>query len=95
MLTVRDAISADVEAITRIYNLGIASGTGTLDTHPREPAEIAAWLDKAARYPVLVIEQAGEVALCAPVRIPSARLLCLHRGIFHLSASRGTGQRFW
>lgn len=62
MLTVRDAISADVEAITRIYNLGIASGTGTLDTHAREPAEIAAWLDKAARYPVLVIEQAGEVA---------------------------------
>lgn len=59
---VRPATPADVPAITRVYNEGIADRQATLETEPRDEAERAAWLaDRDARHPVLVAERDGRV----------------------------------
>ncbi|PTY36600.1 GNAT family N-acetyltransferase [Saccharospirillum sp. MSK14-1] len=60
-LTIRQALADDVADITDIYNRGIESGLGTFETRLREPAEIAAWLDDAERYPTLVAVQGNSV----------------------------------
>jgi phosphinothricin acetyltransferase len=61
-LTIRPATIADVPAITRIYNEGIADRLATLETEERTEEERAAWLaGRPARCPVLVAERAGAV----------------------------------
>ena len=44
-------------AITAIYNEGIAGREATFETRPREPAEVAAWLEDG--LPLLVAEGAA------------------------------------
>ena len=51
---IRPAEPRDAEAITRIYNQGIAGRQATFETRPREPHELAAWF--ADRLPFLVAE---------------------------------------
>jgi L-amino acid N-acyltransferase YncA len=44
-VTVRGARPDDAQAITAIYNAGIAERQATFETRPRDPAEIVAWFD--------------------------------------------------
>jgi phosphinothricin acetyltransferase len=53
----RPAAPADAEAISRIYNEGIADRLGTFETRPRTAQEIRAWFD--GRHPIVVIEDAS------------------------------------
>lgn len=53
----RPAAPADAEAISRIYNEGIADRLGTFETRPRTADEIRAWLD--GHHPIVVIEDAS------------------------------------
>ncbi|MBA3337748.1 MAG: N-acetyltransferase [Chloroflexia bacterium] len=60
---IRAATSADVAAITRIYNEGIADRLATLETEERSETERAAWLSsREARHPVFVAVRGAEVA---------------------------------
>lgn len=51
----RTATPDDADAITRIYNEGIADRVGTFETRSRTPAEVRQWFD--GRHPIVVVEQ--------------------------------------
>ncbi len=55
----RAATLDDAEAIARIYNQGIEDRVATFETRPRTAADIQGWF--AGRYPVVVVEDAGQV----------------------------------
>jgi L-amino acid N-acyltransferase YncA len=56
----RPAGPADLDAVCAIYNQGIAEREATFETRPREPEELAVWLDPS--MPFLVAENgAGRV----------------------------------
>ena len=60
--SVRLAIAADAEAISRIYNQGIEDRVATLETELRTPAERRRWLaGRSPRHPVIVAESDGQV----------------------------------
>jgi L-amino acid N-acyltransferase YncA len=59
----RSAGVADTAAIARIYNQGIEDRVGTFETRPRTADDIRAWFDGA--YPVVVVEDSGEVVAFA------------------------------
>lgn len=60
----RPATPEDADAITRIYNEGIADRVGTFETRSRTPADVRQWFD--GRHPVVVVEQEdGAVAAFA------------------------------
>lgn len=54
----RPAIPPDADAITRIYNEGIADRVGTFETRPRSVEDVRAWFDG---HPIVVVEDAGKV----------------------------------
>lgn len=62
-VAVRDAVAADLPAITALYNALIPTTTVTWRDHPADAAEMGAWWDaqQAAERPVLVAEDAGTV----------------------------------
>jgi len=61
-VTVRPAGSADLEAITDIYNDAVLTTTATFDTEPRGAREQTAWLAAhGGRFAVLVAEESGVV----------------------------------
>jgi phosphinothricin acetyltransferase len=58
MLTIRQAISADLGQITEIYNDAIEKTTATFDTQPKTLEEQKEWFaNHDARHPVLIAEQ--------------------------------------
>jgi L-amino acid N-acyltransferase YncA len=58
-ITTRGAGLDDADAITRIYNEGIAEGHATFETEPRVPADIASALSQG--FPAVVAIMGGEV----------------------------------
>jgi phosphinothricin acetyltransferase len=62
-LTVRAAFLADAEAVTAIYNQGIADRVGTFETDLRTKGQIESWFD--GRHPIVVVEDGGEVVAFA------------------------------
>jgi L-amino acid N-acyltransferase YncA len=56
---IRLARAGDAEAITRIYNAGIAERSATFETQPRTVAQIEQRLHLLERYPLLVAEDAS------------------------------------
>jgi len=61
-MLVRAATVHDAGVITTIYNQTVVTSTATFDTEPKSAEDRARWLsDRAARHPVLVAEQSGEV----------------------------------
>lgn len=58
-LIARPATIADADAIAHIYNQGIEDRTATFETRLRTPDDVRAWFN--APYPVVVIEQAGQL----------------------------------
>jgi phosphinothricin acetyltransferase len=59
----RPATLADIEAIARIYNDGIAGRMATFETRLRGADDVRAWFDGA--HPVVVVEEAGVVVAFA------------------------------
>ena len=60
----RQATPDDADAITRIYNEGIADRVGTFETRVRTPDDVRHWFD--GRHPIVVVEQAdGSIAAFA------------------------------
>lgn len=53
--------AGDAEAVAAIYNDGIRGRGATFQTRERSAAELARWVDDAARHPVVVAEQGGAV----------------------------------
>jgi L-amino acid N-acyltransferase YncA len=51
----RQATPDDADAITRIYNEGIADRVGTFETRVRTPDDVRQWFD--GRHPIIVVEQ--------------------------------------
>jgi phosphinothricin acetyltransferase len=60
-LIIRQAEHDDAAAIADIYNQGIAERGATFETAPRGADEIAGRLRDQARFPTLVVEDAGAV----------------------------------
>lgn len=58
-LTVRPAGPEDASAIADIYNQGIADRIATFETRPRASDDILPWF--GTRYPVVVVEDAGQI----------------------------------
>jgi len=84
-LRVRSATDADLAAIRRIYNEGIADRIATLDEDPKTEDDIAAWFSAhAGRYAVLVAEdENGSIAGWASLNPYSHR--CAYNGVADLS----------
>jgi L-amino acid N-acyltransferase YncA len=77
-MPIRPAGRADAEAMTAIYNEGIADRVATFETRPREPHEVAAWL--ADGLPLLVAtDEDGAVVGFARVAPYSDR--CVYQGV--------------
>jgi len=66
MITVRDAVEADLPAIIDIYNQSIPSGLSTADIHPISVEERRTWFRQFSpkKRPIWVAEQAGEIVGC-------------------------------
>jgi L-amino acid N-acyltransferase YncA len=58
-MNARLAAPHDSAAMARIYNEGIEDRVATFETRPRDAEEVRAWLGR--RYPVIVVEERGEV----------------------------------
>ncbi len=94
-VTVRPAREADIPAITRIYNEGIADRLATLETEERTAEERRAWLAaRGARHPVLIGERAGEVVgwgSLNPFNPRPAYRFVADFSVYVERAARGTG----
>jgi len=56
-ISIEHAKIEDMSAICDIYNQGITSRKATFDTNPRTPRELAPWVSKQSKYPVLVAKE--------------------------------------
>ena len=58
MVKIRKATTADIPAITEIYNEAVLTTTATFDTQPKSLEEQNAWFEEHdQKHPVLVAEQ--------------------------------------
>lgn len=57
MVVIRQAVLADLKAITGIYNEAVLTTVATFDTEPKSEAERRAWFEAHdSRHPILVAE---------------------------------------
>jgi phosphinothricin acetyltransferase len=92
-MRLRAATPADAPAIAAIYNEGIAGREATFETRPREPAEVAPWLDEGRPFLVAEAED-GSIAGFARVSGYSDR--CVYdgvgeHGVYVAAAAQGRG----
>ena len=90
---VRPARPGDAAAIAAIYNEGIADRVATFETRPREPAEIAAWLDDGLPFLVAGLDDATVLGFA---RVAPYSDRCVYSGIgehgvYVARAARGRG----
>jgi phosphinothricin acetyltransferase len=92
--TVRPARAEDADAISVIYNEGIAD-RATLETASRTPEERRTWLAaRDARHPVVVVEADGAVIGWASLNVFNTRDAYRHVAdisVYVARASRGKG----
>jgi len=92
--SVRHARGDDADAISLIYNEGIAD-RATLETEPRTPQERRSWLAaRDARHPVVVVEGDGVVIGWASLNAFKARDAYRHVAdisVYVARAARGKG----
>ena len=81
-LVARQARIGDVEAISRIYNDGIADRVATFETEARTPEQIALWFD--GRHPIVVIED-GNGAVVAFASSSAYRNRACYAGVAEFS----------
>jgi L-amino acid N-acyltransferase YncA len=85
-MTIRPARPEDAAAIARIYNEGIEDRVATFETEPREPQEIAAWLEEDLA--LVVAEVDGEVVAWAAAHTYRDREAYAGVGEFSIYVSR-------
>lgn len=94
-LAIRPAVSADADAICRIYNQGIEDRLATLETVLRTPDERRAWLaGRTPRHPVLVAERGSAIVGWASLNPFNPRACYDHVGDFSIyveRVARGSG----
>src|SRR6267142_4099148 len=92
--SVRPARADDADAMSAIYNEGIAD-RATLETEPRTPEERRSWLaGRDARHPVVVLEADGAVIGWASLNVFNAREAYRHVAdisVYVARPSRGKG----
>ena len=92
---VRQARREDAAAIAHIYNQGIEERIATFETEPRTTEQMEAWLaERAGRYPVVVVERAGQViawAAAGPYRPRECYAGVAEFSVYVERAARGTG----
>ncbi len=93
MTRLRPATPADVAALAAIYNEGIAGREATFETSPRDPADVAGWLEEGLPF-VVAQSPAGAVEGFARVSEYSDR--CVYsgvgeHGVYVAAAARGRG----
>lgn len=79
-LTVRDAVLADIDALTRIYAWHVLHGCGSFEETPPDAAEMADRYRKVASFdlPWLVAERDGQVVgYCYATQYRPVRLIAL------------------
>jgi L-amino acid N-acyltransferase YncA len=74
----RAATAADVPALTAIYNEGIAGREATFETSPREPSEVAGWLEEGLPF---VVAQAPDGTIEGFARVSSYSDRCVYSGV--------------
>jgi L-amino acid N-acyltransferase YncA len=62
-MNARTATPDDAEAISRIYNQGLADRIATFESRPRSAAEVVTWFDGS--HPIVVVEDADKVVAFA------------------------------
>ncbi len=67
----RFATTADAAAIAEIYNQGITDRMATFETRPRTAEDIRGWF--TAAYPIVVVEDAGQVIAFAATSLYRTR----------------------
>jgi L-amino acid N-acyltransferase YncA len=93
-MLVRPATYDDAEAVTAIYNQGIAERQATFETRPRAPREIAAWLEDERPFLVATDDDAAQILGFARVTPYSSRKAYAgvgEHGIYVDPAARGRG----
>ena len=85
----RPATPADAEAISRIYNAGIAERIATFETRPRPPEEMLP--DHGGAYPAVVVVSDGAVVAFASTSAYSPR--DCYSGIAEFSVYTGPKER--
>lgn len=95
-MKVREATSADLPAISEIYNREVAAATSTFDTEPRDHGSEREWYEahRSPRYPVIVAEEDGHVVAWAALSPWSARGAYRHTvegSLFVREGYRGKG----
>jgi phosphinothricin acetyltransferase len=97
-VTIRGAAPADAGAICEIHNQGIVDRVATLDTTPRTPDGVRAWIaehgNHGAKLPVIVAEVDGAVVGWASLNRFNPRAAYDHVADFSVyvaRASRGKG----
>jgi len=71
-VVIRPAEPRDAEAVTAIYNHGIEQREATFETRPRQPNEIAGWLDEGRPF-LVATDDTGRVLGFARVSAYSVR----------------------
>lgn len=94
-IRVRPAVAADLPEIARIYNQGIEDREATLESAPKDEAEVREALERRKpRYEFVVAERGAQILGWASLNPYSHR--CAYDGVADLSvyverAARGTG----
>jgi L-amino acid N-acyltransferase YncA len=89
----RAATAADVPALTAIYNEGIAGREATFETSPREPSEVAGWLDEGLPF---VVAEAPDGTIAGFARVSAYSDRCVYsgvgeHGVYVAAAAQGAG----
>ena len=93
MIRLRPPVAADAAALTEIYNEGIAGREATFETTPRDPAEVAAWIEQGLPF---VVAETADGAIAGFARLSEYSDRCVYagvgeHGVYVASAARGHG----
>jgi L-amino acid N-acyltransferase YncA len=96
MLTIRQAVPADLPALVDIYNYAVRETTATFDLEEQSVADRQAWFasHQPAQYPLLVVEDDGVVlgySGILPYRVKPAYRHTVELSIYVHPAAQGQG----
>jgi phosphinothricin acetyltransferase len=92
-MLIRPAEPGDIEAVTAIYNHGIAERQATFETRAREPQEVAAWLEEGRPF-LVASDDDGTVlgfARVAPYSVRTAYAGVGEHAVYVALEARGRG----
>jgi phosphinothricin acetyltransferase len=92
-MVIRPAQPGDAEAVTAIYNHGIAERQATFETRARRPHEVAAWLEEGRPFLVAAAEDGAVLgfARVSPYSVRKAYAGVGEHGVYVAPGARGRG----